>query len=66
MSYEPPVFPESRADEESIHERVARARKLREDAAKRVEERYADVKPRKVIWRVGDHRDLHFDRPPIL
>ena len=66
MTYDPPFLPEERADDESLHDRVARARKLREDAAARVEERYADVKPREGEWRAGDCRDFEMERLSVL
>lgn len=66
MTYDPPFLPEERADDKSLHDRVARARKLREDAAARVEERYADAKPREGEWRAGDCRDLEMDRLSVL
>ena len=54
MSYKPPFIPEARENEESLQERVARARKAREDAAERVARRYADIKPDKRKWKTGD------------
>lgn len=66
MSYKPPFIPESREKEESLHERVARARKAREDAAERVARRYADIKPDKGKWKTGEEMDLQLDRPNVL
>ena len=66
MTYEPPFLPDGRANDESLRGRVARARKLREDAAARVEERFADLKPRKGEWRSGDRHDLEMERPSVL
>lgn len=66
MSYKPPFIPESREKEESLHERVARARKAREEAAERVARRYADIKPNKSRWRTGDDMDLQLDIPNVL
>lgn len=66
MSYNPPSIPESRAKKESLQERVARARKAREDAAERVARRYADIKPDKGKWRTEDEVDLKLDPPDVL
>lgn len=57
---------ESRKDEESFHDRITRFRKIREEAAARVARRYADIKPEKGKWRVGDKKDLTADRPQVL
>ena len=65
MSYEPPFIPESRKNEESLQDRVARARKAREDAAERVKRRYADIKPDKRKWRTGDKIELRLDWPSV-
>ena len=66
MSYTPPFLPEERTGDESLSDRVARARKLREDAAARVEERYADGKPNKGKWRSGDSNDLEMERLSVI
>lgn len=66
MSYNPPSIPESRTKKESLQERVARARKAREDAAERVARCYADIKPDKGKWRTGDEIDLKLDPPDVL
>ena len=66
MSYNPPSIPESREKKGSLQERVARARKAREDAAERVARRYADIKPNKGKWRTGDEIDLHLEPPDVL
>lgn len=66
MSYQPPFTPKSRKDEESLQERVARARKAREDAAERVARRYADIKPDNRKWKTGDEIDLKLDIPNVL
>ncbi len=58
--------PEPRKDEESFHDRVARFRRIREEAAARVARRYADIKPEKRKWRVGDEKDLTIDPPQVL
>ena len=54
VSYTPPFVPESREDEETIYDRVARARKARKEAANRVARRYAAIKPDKRTWRADD------------
>ena len=61
MTYKPPFEPESRKKEETLHDRVARARKAREDAAARVAERYANIKPDKRKWRVRDELEIPTD-----
>lgn len=58
--------PESRKDEEPFHDRIARFQKIREEAAARVARRYADVKPEKGKWRVGDKTDFKIDPPQVL
>lgn len=62
MSYIPPFVPESREGDETLHDRIARARKAREDAAARVAERYAKIKPDKRRWRVREDLDLKSER----
>ena len=54
MSYNPPFMPESRKNEETVYDRIARARKAREDAAARVAERYSKIKPDERQWITGD------------
>ena len=54
MTYEPPFLPEDRKDDETLQDRIARARKAREDAAARVAERYAKIKPDKRRWRTEE------------
>lgn len=66
MSYKPPFIPESREKGESLYERVARARKAREDAAERVARRYADIKPCNGKLRTGDEVDMQLDLPNTL
>lgn len=66
MSYNPPSIPEFCEKKESLQERVARARKAREDAAERVARRYANIKPNKGKWRTGDEIDLKLDPPDVL
>ncbi|GEM_PF-1300167 len=61
MSYDPPFAPESRKDERTLHDRVSRARKAREDAAARVADRYAKIKPDKRRWRVRDELEIRSD-----
>lgn len=58
--------PESRKDEESFHDRIARLRRIREEAAERVARRYADIEPEKGKWRAGDAKDLITDHPQFL
>lgn len=54
MSYTPPFnIPESRKNDESIHDRIARARKAREDAGARVAERCSKIKPDTRRWTTG-------------
>ena len=66
MNYTPPFLPEERTGDESLSDRVARARKLREDAAARVKERYADSKPSEGKWRSGDSYDLEMERLSVI
>ncbi|MCY4176220.1 MAG: hypothetical protein OXD37_07780 [Acidimicrobiaceae bacterium] len=54
MTYEPPFLPEERKDDETLQDRIARARKAREDAAARVAERYANIKPDERSWRTRE------------
>jgi hypothetical protein len=61
MSYDPPFAPESRKNEETLHDRVSRARKAREAAAARVADRYARIKPDKRRWRVRDELEIRSD-----
>lgn len=53
-SYTPPVVPTSREGEDSLRDRVNRARRAREAAADRVARRYADIRPDKRVWRVDE------------
>lgn len=54
MPYTSPLsIPESRKNDETIHERIARARKAREDAAARAAERYSKIKPDTRRWTTG-------------
>ena len=48
------VVPESRRDDEAIQDRVERARKAKADAAERVKQRHAKVKPGDFKIRIGD------------
>ena len=66
MPYTPPFLPEDRAADQSLAARIARARKLREEAAERIKQRYADVKQREGEWRTGDRHDFEIERPRIL
>ena len=54
MTYEPPFLPEDRKDDETLQDRIARARKAREDAEARVERAYAELKPREGRWRTEE------------
>lgn len=58
--------PESRKDEESFHDRIARLRRIQKEAAARVARRYADVKPKKGKWRAGDKKNLKAEHPRVL
>lgn len=58
MSYEPPFLPEERKEDETLQDRVARARRAREEAAARVAERYAKIKPDERKWRVREDLEL--------
>lgn len=58
MTYEPPFTSDSRKGEETLHDRVERARKAREDAAARVADRYANIKPDRRKWRVRDKLEV--------
>lgn len=78
MTYKPPFIPESRRREASLQDRIARARKAREDAAERVRKRHAEMesderRPRRgEPWRTGKwHANggqitLPMDRPRVL
>ena len=41
MSFRPPFVPESRREEESLHDRVTRSRKPSEDTAERIGQNHA-------------------------
>lgn len=78
MNYEPPFIPASRRGEASLHDRIARARKAREDTAERNRKRYPEKefderRPRRgQPWRAGKwHANggqiaLPMDRPRVL
>lgn len=66
MSNDLPFLPEERSDDKTLHDRVARARKLREDAAARVEERHARIKPKEGKWHPGDSHNLEMERLSVL
>jgi len=53
-----PVVPGSREDDASLLDRVERARRAREAAAKRVARRFAEIKPDERRWRVRDELKL--------
>ncbi len=63
MSYDPPFIPESRRDEESLRDRIARARRAREDAAERIRKRYAELEPDERKWRTEE--PLKIPREPL-
>ena len=65
MSYTPPFVPESRERDPDIHERIARARRAREQAAERVARRYAQIRPDNRRWRT-DEPLPRSDRPRVL
>lgn len=54
MTYDPPFLPEEREDDETLQDRVARARKAREDAAARIERAYAELEPDTRKWRTEE------------
>ena len=58
MTYDPPFFPEERADDETLLDRVALARQAREDAAARIERAYAELEPDTRKWRTDEPLSL--------
>ena len=58
MSDALPIMPEEGRNEPTLAERVARARRAREEAAERVARRYSKIKPDERRWRVRDELDL--------
>ena len=58
MIYVPPFLPEERADDDSLRDRVARARKIREEAAARIERAYAELEPDTRKWRTDEPLNL--------
>lgn len=66
MTYTPPFLPEDRAADRTLPSRVARARKLREEAAAQVEQCYVDVKQREGERRSGDCHDSEMERLSVL
>ena len=78
MSYDPPFIPESRRTEESLRDRIARARKARDGAAGRARGRHAEFEPdgrrrhSPEPWRTGRWRAnggeiiLPMERPRVL
>ena len=58
-----PIEPDARRGEETLAERVARARRIREEAAERVALRYAEIKPDTRRWRTRD--DLFIPSEPL-
>ena len=63
MSETLPIVPEVREHEPNLAERVTRARRIREEAAKRVARRYAGIKPDTRRWRACD--DLVIRSEPL-
>ncbi|MCQ3814123.1 MAG: hypothetical protein KTU85_06860 [Acidimicrobiia bacterium] len=66
MTNELPFLPKERSNDRALHERVARARQLRENAAARVEERYANYKPQESKLQFGDSQLLEMERLRVL
>ena len=54
MTWYPPFLPASRVCEKKLHERITRARKAREDVAKRIAKRFAGYEPEVRKWRTED------------
>lgn len=61
MSKEPPFVPESRENDETLYDRIARARKAHEEAVARVASRYGKVKPDKRRWRTREELEQQPD-----
>ena len=66
--FESPFLPDSRAEEESLQERITRARRARKNAEERVRQRYGRVEDTSGDrrWRVNDHRVLRSEKPSVL
>ena len=62
MSDTLPITPSERKNEPTLAERVARARRAREEAAERVARRYAEIKPDERRWRAREEIDLGSER----
>ena len=62
MSETLPIMPETREDDPSLHDRVARARRIREAAEERVARRFAEIEPDERRWRARDKLDLASER----
>lgn len=58
MSFIPPFLPESREKEGTLQDRMARARKAREEAAARIADLYANLEPDKRRWRTREELEL--------
>ena len=58
-----PIEPDARRGEEGLAERVARARRAREEAEERVARRYAQIKPDTRRWRARE--DLVMPSEPL-
>ena len=58
MTYVPPFLPESRDKEEILQDRIARARRAREEAAKRIADLYSNLEQDRRRWRVREELEL--------
>lgn len=58
MTYTPPFLPEDHTDDENLLDRVALARRAREEAAARIERAYADLEPETRKWRTEEPLNL--------
>lgn len=65
VSYTPPFTPTSREEEDSLRDRVSRARRAREAAAERVARRYAEIRPDRRVWR-ADETVRRSEHPRVL
>lgn len=66
MSDTMPFLSEESAADQSLPSRVATARKLREEAAAQVEQRYVDVRQREGEWRSRDCPEFEMVRLSVL
>jgi len=58
MPYEPPFVPDELENEETLQDRVALARKAREDAATRIKRAYEELEPDTRRWRTEEPLSL--------